>query len=113
MKVSKYNIFLEDEANEEGILSYNSLTGAMALIEYEKYNHLKDFELKGIEIPDKKFSDDLFEGGFIINDDVDELKLLKLNLLQSRYRTGNLGLTIATTLACNFRCVYCYEKKRC
>ena len=111
MKVSKYNIFLEDEANEEGILSYNSLTGAMALIEYEKYNHLKDFELKGIEIPDKKFSDDLFEGGFIINDDVDELKLLKLNLLQSRYRTGNLGLTIATTLACNFRCVYCYEKK--
>ena len=90
MKVSKYNIFLEDEANEEGIL-----------------------ELKGIEIPDKKFSDDLFEGGFIINDDVDELKLLKLNLLQSRYRTGNLGLTIATTLACNFRCVYCYEKKRC
>lgn len=110
MKTSKYNIFLEDIVNKDGVLSYNSRTGAMAIIENEKFNLLKEFELRGKDIPDKKFINELFEGGFIINDDIDELKLLKLNLLQSRYRNGNLGLTIATTLNCNFRCVYCYEK---
>ena len=55
--------------------------------------------------------EDLKHGGYILRDDIDELELISLNLLQSRYSTSGLGLTIAPTSDCNFRCIYCYEKE--
>ena len=35
---------MEDIVNKDGVLSYNSRTGAMAIIENEKFNLLKEFE---------------------------------------------------------------------
>ena len=51
----------------------------------------------------------LIEKGFIIDDSINELDLLKKFHCASLLQKKNLGLTIVPTLACNFRCTYCYE----
>ncbi len=54
--------------------------------------------------------EDLKKGGFILENDINELELLKLVRLQGQYNSSSLGLTLAPTLGCNFNCVYCYEE---
>jgi len=52
----------------------------------------------------------LQDNGFLIKQSVSEIEYLKQDYLQQRYARKNLSLTILPTLACNFRCIYCYEK---
>jgi len=53
--------------------------------------------------------DELRHGRFILEDEEDEIRTLKVMNNMRKYETSSLGLTIAPTLACNFRCIYCYE----
>ena len=55
--------------------------------------------------------DELIKNGFLVQEDCDELAIIRHRMYKSRYNTGALGLTIAPTTCCNFRCVYCYEDK--
>lgn len=110
MKPSRYNFFFDFPEDPEKIVAYNSRTGALALMEKKNYDKYKNYIEKGISIDDNKLIEDLKKGQFIIDDNVDELQLLRFNLWRSRFNDKNLGLTIAPTLGCNFACVYCYEK---
>ena len=49
------------------------------------------------------------EGMFIVDEDCNELLDLYIKRNFQKYSTESLGLTIAPTLACNFKCIYCYE----
>ena len=89
---------------------YNSRTNALAIIEKDKYAEYKAFCSDGKEITDEKLMQDLTFGGFLIDSETEELDLLRYALHQSRFGASHLGLTIAPTSDCNFRCIYCYEK---
>ena len=52
---------------------------------------------------------DMKSSGCLIEDDVDELERLEFYRNLAKYDVTNLGLTIAPTLDCNFRCKYCFE----
>jgi len=54
----------------------------------------------------------LAEKGFIIDDSIDELNLLRTSHRRARKQQNHLGLTIVPTLSCNFQCLYCYETKK-
>ena len=55
----------------------------------------------------------LFRGkGFLIDSRIDEIDLLKNAHFTSRVQQNKLGLTIAPTINCNFRCTYCYEERK-
>jgi uncharacterized protein len=54
----------------------------------------------------------LIDKGFLVDARIDETDLLRRQRQQARSRPGSLGMTILPTLACNFRCVYCYEAHR-
>lgn len=110
MKQSKYNFFYDFPEQDEKKLAYNALTNSLALMDYEHYTQYNNFVSDNIAIDDEKFVDDLKMGGYIIEDEMDELKLLELQLFQNRFNRSVLGLTIAVTADCNFRCTYCYEK---
>ncbi len=61
---------------------------------------------------DEKYLYDLLSNnGFVIGDQVDERDFLKEEHLRSCKDRRNLSLTILPSLACNFQCVYCYQKE--
>lgn len=109
MKLSKYNFFYTLSENSSETLIYNSRTNALAFIENDNLQFLKD-NSNLANITDLELQENLKKGGFVIAKDIDELDLIKLKLLSARFNTNGLGLTIAPTLDCNFRCIYCYEK---
>lgn len=101
MKESKYNFIFKD--GEDNIL-YNSLTGAIAQI--------NDKERKLIErrmFSDLEDIDDYIKEGFFINDEIDEIELIRHNMLCSKFNTDKLSIIIAPTMGCNFNCSYCFE----
>lgn len=55
---------------------------------------------------------DLIRGGFLINDDLDELALLQVANRVTRFAMDSLTLTVVTTHLCNFACSYCYESRK-
>lgn len=91
-------------------IAYNSFSNALAVLSKEEYDEIRKFEEdNSFDLNDNLVSD-LLEGNFLINDETNELELVRERMLQCRYSTSTLGLTIAPTLNCNFRCIYCYEK---
>ncbi|MDO5048143.1 MAG: radical SAM protein [Anaerococcus sp.] len=102
MKKSNYNFIYEYESD---YLIYNSLKNSLAVLTDKELNDFNNDNLSYDEISQFKY------GGFLIDDDFDELDYIKFNLLNSRYDKSSLGLTIAPTLDCNFACEYCYEKE--
>lgn len=56
-----------------------------------------------------KFKQILITQGFLINQKLNEVELLKLKNRITRYGNNTLGLVITPTLKCNFKCPYCYE----
>jgi len=108
MKVSRYNFFIPYENGK--YIAYNSLSNAMALVSDKKYQIYLEFEKNNVPIEDKEFIKELKKGSFLIEDDLNELEIIRLNMYKERFNTSSLDLTIAPTSDCNFRCIYCYEK---
>ena len=85
------------------------MTNSLALMENEQYDKFRKYSEKLDELDDE-LKENLEKGGFILRDELNELKELELRLLQGRFSSDSLGLTLAPTSDCNFRCIYCYEK---
>ena len=112
-KLSRYNFTFPYPKCADGkkqTVMYNTRTGAIALIEEDKYKQYCSFAENGTPVADEELLKDLRRGGYVVDGDFDELAALKLKLHAARYDTSHLGLTIAPTSNCNFRCIYCYEK---
>lgn len=110
-KESYYN-FIYDNLLEDldKKVIYNTRTGALAVLEKDNAKMLKDFLENGIEIPDKGFLQKLVACGFLISDNFDENKDIEVSNYRGKFDSSKMALTIAPTMACNFRCIYCFEK---
>ena len=109
MKESRYNFFFESEF-EDKLIAYNCRSNYLALIEKEKRDKIPAL-LNG-SFTDYDLMSSLKEGGFIVDDDLDELGVLRHECCSQRYSTASFGMTICPTLACNFDCVYCFESSQ-
>jgi len=104
---SNYNF--EFRLQDGTMLIYNAFTNALVNLQEDQYQDWKrakqdkNYE----ELPKLK---EWQYGGFLVNKVEDELKSLRLKLWSSRCATNRLSMTIAPTLGCNFRCIYCYEQ---
>lgn len=59
----------------------------------------------------KKDIDMLLKGGFLVQNYLNEIDILKLRFRKQKYDNENLSLTIIPTYNCNFNCTYCYQKQ--
>lgn len=104
MKQSKYNIVLKTKQKE---YLYNTFSLALAEVESDV---VRSLENDGVI--DDELAKSLYEAGFLIEDDEDELEELIIKNRLSRFSGKVLGLVIAPTLSCNLNCIYCFEEKK-
>lgn len=115
MKLSDYTFCVNDTTNKGGHLLFNTRTQAMVKVNeelrelIENYYDPQNFELK------TKYCNELAElhkMGILVEDEEDDRKKLKSFFHQLKYniKKSCLQVTILTTDACNFNCVYCFEK---
>ncbi|UCB53551.1 MAG: SPASM domain-containing protein [Candidatus Zixiibacteriota bacterium] len=115
MKISRYNHFLP--RGDGKIIAFNCRTGGLALMEeskYQDYQYLASHSQEIESLAQKKEYGELVSklkmGRFLLDDQVDEVAQLELRNRLSRFDTSLLGLIVAPTLACNFKCEYCFEE---
>ncbi len=106
-KKSKFNIdFIEDNLH----FIYNSHTGSFATLNNEFLNTLHKVDDSDSAHLPVDHIEQLFAAGFIVKQNTNENLIYDFLTNQTKYSGDSLGLTIATTLQCNFRCPYCYEE---
>lgn len=91
-------------------LAYNSLAGGLAVLtatEVAAYEQL----VSGADSDsiDPSIGASLEYGGFIVDESVDELAVLRERYQAHRFNPRTMTLTIAPTMACNFACDYCFQ----
>lgn len=110
MEWSRYNVFFKSKRH--GYVLYNTISQSLLLIPASSVPAL----LKLMKNPDMvetiPESSQLLKGRFVVESNNDELARHVNCVLKNRYNPSNMSLTIAVTRACNFDCVYCYEKDR-
>jgi uncharacterized protein len=118
MKKSKFNFF---EKREDGSwVAFNAATGALGILSqsgYEIYESQTSLTKGKITIEKREVIrlittvDDMKKGGFILDDDFDELKNIEILINRRKFDSSSFGLTIMPTSDCNLHCPYCYETK--
>lgn len=106
MKKSRYNI-LSSKSN----LLFNTMSRSLAVLSNEDYNFFVTPNSDFSDLDENTFKE-LYDSGFIIDDDRDEIAEVKRAYWQSKFDKTVLHITIMTTLNCNFRCTYCFEEHR-
>ena len=109
LKESDYN-YIYDDLGKDQVVFYNSRTGALAVVHDAQYQQFKAFQETGKAIEDTEFLNKLLKCGYLLPAGVDEKFLITTNMMFGRYSKNSLSLTIAPTMACNFRCIYCFEQ---
>lgn len=102
-KYSQFNISFHED--EKYIWVYNTYSTKVAKIPKTKnklYQRLNPIPLIVVE-------EGLVKAQILVPADLDETQRLKDEAHKEIDRTDNLFLSIFTTLACNYRCVYCFE----
>ncbi len=109
MKLSRYNLVVD---YKDGALLFNTLSQALIYVRKENTPKLKTFfENPKPRILSNGEIEALKKGMFVLDDDFDEIEFLKFRFNSYRYSDSYLRYTIVTTRACNFDCVYCYQKQ--
>lgn len=113
MKLSRYNWIVEHDGN---LLAFNGFTGALASVDQKNRKTVTDlFSGTGCTVHQLDSIDDelkgfLAEGGFLIEDDFDEVERLNIISNIGRYNSHRSAITVVPTTACNFSCTYCFEQ---
>ncbi len=106
---SRYNIWVEHDGAH---YVFNGVSGQLFCLtkdDYEAFQaYLNGEEETGCSL---ELLQQLALGRMIVPDGADELAFLARRYERSRGDTSHFGLTIVTSLGCNFDCPYCFEAK--
>ncbi len=94
------------------MILFNKLTNAILHVEPPKVEKVLSI-LNSKAIPDSEDEDIkmLKRGGYIIEDDFDEIDYLRVRFNMYKFNNRFLRFTIALTPLCNFSCTYCYQNQ--
>ena len=106
MKLSQFNIIFDNAGK-----SYITNTFSKGIIELDEH-HRNIISDKRLDLLTENEIALLLEKGFAVEDDIDEIGLLRYRSYKQRNSKEEMEFVIAPTLDCNFTCKYCFEKKR-
>ena len=110
MKPSIYNIFVP-YVPDDIYIGYNCVSGGLYVFKHQQFKMVEEI-FKGSKCKNSQELDGvrekLIKGRFLIDDDWDEIKILKLRNNITRFNPNVLGMVISPTLFCDFDCTYCY-----
>lgn len=118
-KPSKYNHFYPIENGP--VMAYNAFSNSFACVDKEKYSFIieilqhpnkEEYSTGTAEETYQNLKNNLSKAGFLVPAAIDELEILKAQNRMGRFSNRNLIMTIAPTLACNFKCDYCFEDRK-
>ncbi len=112
MKSSRFNVVSEHPKTGETIL-FNTLYGSITVWDKSGFRMVKQL----LDKPDTIINDKvikiimshLVDGKYIINDDVDEIKVVENRKILGMKDENRLDVIIMPNMTCNFACPYCYE----
>lgn len=108
MKLSQYNVI---SPYGDYVLVYNTFTTSFIKIALGKWEEIRQSLSQDNT---KKISTDIINqlanGGFIVNDDTNELIPIMHQYYSKMFHDRSLNLSIAPTMKCNFNCFYCFEE---
>lgn len=108
MKVSKFNQFWKNDSEKN--MAFNAYTCSYAEVEDDFFKIIDKLnKVENLNEDELFLANQMLEGGFLIEDFVDEMEVLKYRSWMGKFTNNSFGLTIAPTLSCNFTCPYCYE----
>lgn len=83
---------------------FNTMTGALALLDREEWRLLKGSSAAAEET--------LVKLGFLVDEGKDEKAKWEKMYIEGKHDESDLDLTILPTMQCQFRCVYCFEGEK-
>ncbi len=105
MKLSRFVVLHRASA---GSFLYSGMSGAVVKVTNEIMDLLEGGQLQFLPERDAQV---LKQQYVIVDQEVDELAILERRYTAGKSDREHLGLTIISSLGCNFACPYCYEAK--
>ena len=109
MKLSKYSFVIKRGSD---YVLYNCWTEKMAVLEDRLRDWLESGDVDHIQDVHPEFYDYLLREQFIVDNEVNEVEEVVRKWKEEEEREDCLSLMVNSTLDCNMRCWYCYEKHR-
>lgn len=111
MKPSKYNYIIKYQNND--YIFFNGIKKKFIIVPFKLKNLVENFinKQENIDNDYQSFYNKLIDSGLIINDDIDELKLIQ-DEQQKINNQKKYVLTILPTYKCNFSCWYCIQNHK-
>lgn len=109
MKLSKYSFVIKRGSD---YVLYNCWTEKMAVLEDRLREWLESGDVDHIQDIHPEFYDYLLREQFIVDNEVNEAEEVIKKWKEEEGREDCLSLMVNSTLDCNVRCWYCYEKHR-
>ncbi len=112
MFVSKRNLFFKSKEN--GYLLFCGNSNSFYQVDEENVPHVQKMFDTGddSELPEDIKKEFIKSGVLLPESDEERFKRLQLLSFMSRFNSNEMYITIAPTMACNFKCVYCFEGNR-
>ncbi len=117
MQISRFNFVVSSSKNPRLHYLYNSLHDSRLAIEDDEFSLPELFSKvksrSALNHQEEDAAESLKDLGFFLEDNQSEEQVFK-NWINNRVteQTDVLTVTLLTTLACNLRCTYCYEKDK-
>ncbi len=113
MKLSRYTLFVDQYPEPGKHIAYNTRTQGLVVINDQIRSLLEELPiaLSAVRQEARPILAKLNELGITMNDDADELDIVRDWFQTIRYNSKKLEAYVLTTYYCNFACPYCFEGK--
>lgn len=106
MKFSKYNLFIDHENDDSQFFMTNTLTGSTFIIDREIKEQIEKDNIQYFSIEKQN---EYKQHGILVESHVQEERYFTYLHNKRKFSNEVLSATILLTLACNLKCIYCFQ----